>query len=333
MSQSEENQDDYSLVVLSKVNPERELPTDIYLLLDGKFIKFKEKGDYISAKKYDYFISKGLTNLYIKNDELMDFLAWISETNQNEIESLIDATDESNRETFEKNEQVRERVYETFLGKEINEEVVDKLQSNVSEFIEHVREDSLTAEAIQALSLRDKNIVDHSVNVANLSVYLAMALGYGHQDVLENIYLGSIFHDYGKAKIPRNVLENKDTQKYQQSIVEHPEKSLKIIRKTKGIPEAVYQIIFQHHEQCNGEGYPMGLKGEEINEFAQIVSLANVFHNILEENRHLLYRDQYKMALTFVSKNIGRHWNPKYFPRAMEALNIAFGRPLKSLYD
>ena len=124
-------------------------------------------------------------------------------------EAFVSQAGEETRGFFKRAEGVREKVYDCFFEEELDVEIVEKLQENVSEFVEEINKNPITAQAIQLLADRNSTVADHSVNVANLSVYLAMALGHGHQFILENVYMGSIFHDYGKAKISEDLLTNK----------------------------------------------------------------------------------------------------------------------------
>ena len=318
------NEEDVSEVILSKVDPELELPADVYIKVDNKFIMFRKEGDPFTSEKFDQFISKGMSTVYVKNEDIMDFLEWISESAKKVNEELISEAGEGSREAIEKTAQIKEVVYETFFDQDLNQENVSKIQENVSDFISNIKEDPITVEAINALAKRNATIADHSVNVANLSVYLAMVMGHGHQFILENVYLGSVFHDYGKAKIPESVLNNSSNQMYSQAIQDHPEKSVKIISKSKGIPDPVFQIILQHHEQYNGYGYPAGLEGDEIYDLAAIVSIANTFYNVLEDNPSMRHEEKCKKAIKYIEVNAGRIWNPKFFPRCLEALKFAF---------
>lgn len=324
MSEGQWSEDDFSMVILSKIDPERELPTDIFLKVDNRFIKFKNKGDCISIEKYDLFVSKGVSTIYVLNDEIMDFLSWINDIKQEEVETLVNEVGEENRGFFERAVGTKEKIYEVYFEEELNEEIVASLQSNVEEFVAEIKQNPITAQAIAVLAQKNRTIADHSVNVANLAVYLAMALGNNHQFVLENVYMGAIFHDYGKAKIPEHILNNESNNMFSAAIQGHPEASVRMLRKTKGVPEQVVQIILQHHEQFNGYGYPKGLVGDEIYDLAQIVSIANTFDNILVESKHLNSSDKFKKAIKVIEYDKGKSFNPKFYPRVTEALEIAF---------
>jgi len=310
----------YSEVLLSNINPEKPLPADLFVKIDGKFIKFREKGDPLTTERFDQFISKGVKNLYIASSLIMSFLEWVNESKEKEIEELIQMAGEENRGFFAQEGEVRASVYETFLEQELTNEVVENLQTSVKGFVSNISKNPITAKAIAALADKNSTIADHSISVANLAVYLALVCGHGHQFVLENIYMGSIFHDYGKAKIQAKDLISTDGRLYSQAIQDHPEKSAKMIQKTEGMPPQVINIVLQHHEQFNGHGYPAGLAGEDVYELAQIVSIANVFDNTLKENAKQPVAERVKRAIKVIEYDKGKNWNPKFFPRVTDAL-------------
>ena len=166
-------------------------------------------------------------------------------------------------------------------------------------------------------------MANHSINVANVSVYLAMALGYSHHDLLENIYLGALFHDYGKAKIPSFLLENKNSVAYKQAMNKHPSEGAKIAASSNKLHNQALSIVLQHHEQWDGKGYPKALKGDDIYKPAQIVAMANIFDNIVEENKKKP-KEMYKKAIKVIEYDKGKMFNPALIERVVEALNIVY---------
>jgi putative nucleotidyltransferase with HDIG domain len=324
MENGEQGSESYSEVILSKVDPEKPLPTDIYLKVDKKFIKFKSKGDPIGTEKFELFISKGVKNVFILSDEIMDFLAWLNDSKEIDEDTFVRGAGEQSRGFFQRSQDFKEKIYEVFFEDDLNETIVEALQDNVSDFVENIKENPITAQAISLMLNKNQGVADHSVNVANLSVYLGMALGHGHQFVLENLYMGAIFHDYGKLKIDPKILENNNNRLYSQAVQDHPITGVKMLRKTQGIPAQVLSIIEQHHEQFNGHGFPNGRAGDDIYDLAQIVSIANVFDNTLTENKQLPVRERNKRAIKVIEIDKGKQWNPKYIPRVLEALTIAF---------
>lgn len=324
MEETNTPDDDFSLVILSKVDPERELPTDVYIYVDKKYIKFKSEGDQIGTEKYEYFLSKGVKNIYIRADEIMNFLSWINEGIQEDESSYIAEAGEESRGFFQRGTEFKQKIYEVYFEEELSPKIVTELKENVSSFVDEIKKNEITGKAVAFLLSKNSSVADHSVNVANLSIFIGMVLGYGHQFVLENLYMGAIFHDYGKLKIDPKVLENAENRMYSHAIQEHPLTGAKMLNKNEGFPTQVLTIIEQHHEQFNGHGYPKGLAGDQIYELAQIVSMANIFDNTLTESKSLPKIEKYKKAIKVIEYDSGKNWNPKFIDRVVEALNLAY---------
>lgn len=178
---------------------------------------------------------------------------------------------------------------------------------------------------IGKLKTLNTSLADHSVNVANFAVYLAMVQGIGDQKTLELVYLGALMHDYGKAKVPPQVLENPSSIKYSQAIQDHPARGAGMMRKIDQIPETVARIVEQHHEQFNGKGYPAGMHGDKILDLAKIVCMANLYDNMLEQNKMKPQVERHRLAIKFIEYDKGKHFDPEFVERAIEGLKLAFG--------
>ncbi len=118
----------------------------------------------------------------------------------------------------------------------------------------------------------------HSVNVAVLALIMGMALGYD-QLSLKNLATGALLHDVGKTLIPEELLHKVSPAEHEESseITQHTTLGFEILRKIEGVSLLSAHVALQHHERMNGGGYPRGLKGEEIHEFARIVAIADVY--------------------------------------------------------
>lgn len=113
----------------------------------------------------------------------------------------------------------------------------------------------------------------------------------------ENLKLlrwGAYFHDIGKLKIPLEILNKpgKLTHHEWEIMKTHSAKGADIMRahKVKWLKDAAF-IVEQHHERYDGEGYPLGLKGDEISIEAAIVSVVDAYDAMTTER-------VYKQALT-----------------------------------
>ncbi|MCO4792497.1 MAG: HD domain-containing protein [Bacteriovoracaceae bacterium] len=324
------NEELYEAVPLKKFDPEKALCSDLYLKINNKYLKYRFNGDAITSEKYDLFLSKNVAEVFVLKEELETVLSWLDAAKQETIEEMVEEVGEENRELVEQREEIKEILYETFADEELNSRSVEVLQHQSKEFVALASEDKINKAIIAKLTKFNSSVADHSVNTANISVYLAMCCGFGAQYDLENIYMGALLHDYGKAKIPANILENKTNVRYSQAIQDHPNKGVGMIKKMKNIPEEVQMIVVQHHEQWNGNGFPKGLKEEGIYKFAMIVSMANIFNNIVEDEMQKKAMKEpnvevYRKAIKVIEYDKGKQFNPEYIERACDGLKLSFG--------
>ena len=212
----------YVAVPLGKIIPDSLLVTDIYLKINEKFIKYKERDDELPVEKYDLFISKNVKEIFVHKDDFPFFMDWLTNAKQQVVDEITEKVGEEHRDLVEQREEVKETVFQTFADESLNNKNVQVLQDQTKKFIELVKEKKVPQAILAKLTSHSPSIADHSVNVANIAVYLGMVLGHGHSFTLECLYLGGIFHDYGKAKIPANILEDRSHVLYDQKMKEHP---------------------------------------------------------------------------------------------------------------
>ena len=126
---------DYSEVMLAKVNPEAELPADVFIFLNGKHVKFKQKGDVLGREKYDLFMAKNVKSIFVEAEHVLEFLEWLNDTKAEDIEDMVKEAGEDNRELIEDSMEMKEMVYEVFSDEKLTPEKVTKIQEHVEDFV------------------------------------------------------------------------------------------------------------------------------------------------------------------------------------------------------
>lgn len=117
----------------------------------------------------------------------------------------------------------------------------------------------------------------HSMNVALICNVFAKWLGLAGNDI-ETLTLGALLHDIGKLKIPDNIIKKPDKlSPAEYNIIKTHSLQGYNILKGKNVDESVRQIALMHHERCDGSGYPLGVTGEKITNYAKIVAIADVY--------------------------------------------------------
>ncbi len=119
---------------------------------------------------------------------------------------------------------------------------------------------------------------EHSVNVAILSGVIGKWMGITGQELRDLIFAG-LMHDIGKSQIPVEIL-NKPGKllPHEMDVMKmHTNKGYYLLRELPQVPPVVLWAVLQHHERMDGSGYPLRLKGENIHNFARIISVADIY--------------------------------------------------------
>lgn len=126
---------------------------------------------------------------------------------------------------------------------------------------------------------------NHSKRVGYYAYIMSKEMGYSNQESKDNA-IAAITHDLGKKDISQEVLNKPDklTEEEFKEIQRHPEAGYQALLNanldstfTPIQKEKMLQIALCHHEKVNGEGYPRGLKGNEIPMEANLVCLVDAF--------------------------------------------------------
>ncbi|TVM00016.1 MAG: hypothetical protein CV087_15965 [Candidatus Brocadia sp. WS118] len=123
------------------------------------------------------------------------------------------------------------------------------------------------------------NVSNHSVNVAVMGLLFGQYLGIPASDLL-SLGSGLLFHDIGKMKIDSRILKkefDEVTKIEKEMLQKHPDMGFVLLSSTGNFPREASLVARQHHEQYNGEGYPYGLKGEEIHYYSRIARILDEF--------------------------------------------------------
>lgn len=125
-------------------------------------------------------------------------------------------------------------------------------------------------------SLKD-SVYTHCVNVALISRRLGRWLKFSPEE-LDLITLAGALHDIGKLKIPDDILNKpgKYTDEEFALVKKHTKFSYDLLRALPLNPH-IRAAALSHHERCDGSGYPSGLKQDEIDDYAGIVAIADVY--------------------------------------------------------
>jgi hypothetical protein len=171
----------------------------------------------------------------------------------------------------------------------------------------------------QAVETKDWYTRGHSERVSRGSAMIAREMGMRGRRV-EAIRSAGMLHDVGKLGVPTTVLQKDGalTREELAVIQLHPMRGLTILREIGFLDEALAGIM-HHHERMDGSGYPMGLAGAEIPEFARVIAVADAF-DAMTSNRSYREARSIEEAVADLRKWSGTQFDPALVEAFIAAL-------------
>ncbi len=157
----------------------------------------------------------------------------------------------------------------------------------------------------------DDSIYAHSLNVALICRIMGEWLQFSKKDV-ELLTLCGMLHDIGKTALPQELL-NKPGRYTEEEYALVKQHTLLGYKMLKDLPVDIHvkRSALMHHERGDGTGYPQGLKNEEIDPFAQIVAIADVYDAMTAARTYRAPLCPFQVIDAFEKEGLQKY-NPRY---------------------
>jgi len=157
------------------------------------------------------------------------------------------------------------------------------LKSTADEIVTDVIGNGHLALGFQDLRTSDNYLAAHSVNVAVVCALVGLAMGYTVPQ-LHELTLGALVHDLGKATLslpmgPEGVLKPEG----QALMRTHTTLAWELLSKESSFSFVSAAVALQHHERFAGGGFPRGVQGREIHEYARICAIADWYDTLTSD--------------------------------------------------
>jgi diguanylate cyclase (GGDEF)-like protein/putative nucleotidyltransferase with HDIG domain len=201
------------------------------------------------------------------------------------------------------------RSYRLYIGRlETEKDRVEQEKTHVEEMNAlHIRTIETLALAIEA---KDQTTRDHLSRVQHYAVEIGKEMGLT-EDELNGLRAASLLHDIGKLAVPEHIITKpgKLTPQEFEKMKIHPVVGAEILEQVN-FPYSVAPIVKAHHERWDGNGYPLGLAGEEIPLGARILSAVDCLDALASDRqyRRALPLDQ---AMAVVLDESGKSYDPR----------------------
>ena len=155
---------------------------------------------------------------------------------------------------------------------------LQEIRNVVSTLLDGILEHQAAMVSLIQMRRFDPNLASHGVDTG----VLAMAIGQEHgcdPPQLKLVGLAALIHDIGQLRLPLNLIRKVQlfTRQEHKLMQAHCEMGMAILNKFPDIPNESKGMVLEHHERLDGSGYPKGLRGNEISELTQILSIADTY--------------------------------------------------------
>jgi len=275
-------------VRISDLDSEIEFDFDIFIYLNAnkKILLYSGKNSKLTAKQVQNFKDHNVQNLYVRRTDKLAFHHFIK-SKLNETSNGKFTSDAARRE------EMKQKIKELFVGffdsshfdYDRSQEVLKAGKKVIGKFILETEPMVDIFEQTRAPTRDFANNYDHATNVSIFSTMFAIALSLPDVGAAT---IGGLLHDIGLSLLPVEFykLPFDSLTAAQKSIYcTHPMSGAGYLRnKNLAAADIVYSIIQQHHENFDGTGYPLGIKGEEIHILARLCQIADQFDYLLNGN-------------------------------------------------
>lgn len=162
------------------------------------------------------------------------------------------------------------------------------------------------------------SVFAHAINVALISRTLGKWLKMSEAD-LDTLTLAGLLHDIGKNKIPPEILNKpgKYTDEEFELVKKHPVLGYQMLLPYNQIDPRIKNATLLHHERCDGSGYPHGFSGNDIDDFAQIIAIADVYDAMTAARTYRAPLCPFQVIAAFENEGLQKY-NPKFILTFLE---------------
>jgi putative nucleotidyltransferase with HDIG domain len=295
------------------------VPVDLFIRLgDEKFIMVSRAGSTSDVAQFRKFQNREVEYVYVERKEYYKLthqsitIAGIA-LSKREFDDSKRATliSSAARSIFRQLDSVGLDLEIYGHAKQITEAVIGLAEAH-----------SNLAALFNSLAKFPDQIVAHSVAVSSISTLIAEGMGFQKRATLEKIALGGLLHDIGMKALPLALISKpiaSMTAEELQIYETHPYKGAQMLISLGVVPDDVVSIVYEHHENSIGQGFPQRLRDVKMHPLARVVALADAYATLIIANPNCPVPKNPREALMYIEHTLGIPFNRDAF-RALKKI-------------
>jgi len=241
-------------------------------------VLYRRRGVAVTGRHLKHLAESGVRHLYVKKDDTGKYRRYL-QANLDEIlsNSQVDMATKAGA-VYESAQSMVEDVW----ADPDNPATIERARAFVEHSVAHFMGSRGALYHFIVTMSHDGDTYSHCVNVCMYSMAMAGRIEMS-VDSVGALGTGALLHDIGLTRIDRDIVDKQDferTSMEREIYRGHPELGVEILRSGRTLPEEVYRVVREHHERCDGSGYPARLARNDIHVLARIAAVADVFDSL-----------------------------------------------------
>lgn len=286
----------HSALTLESLKVGEYLFFDIYIKRDNNYLIIIESGTVLTQALYEKLLKQ--KRLFIKKEDLHRQKLTCSS-----LKHYITKSQNNIEKTLEFLYTINEKIFAEYLHSNNNKIDIVCVNALVESIIYLISKDKGYLKKAIPYFVNKHELATHSLHVAIYSITIGSSYNLDIKQLLK-LGISGLLHDVGLKKIDNSIIhkDSKLTLVELETIQQHPSHSVEILKHNSIHDPYIINGIMHHHENYDGTGYPNALIGDDISDFASIISIADVFDALTNARPN---REAYKSfkALTIMMKD------------------------------
>lgn len=270
-------QQNYFKVKLTTLHPACPLTFSVYVGIGKHYTLYFHKNTKVDIKKIQSIMAKGNENdFFVLEKEWKAYQQYVHDILNSDTVSNVEKAHILKYSSYA----LVEKIYEQ---PNINE-ALNESKPLIRNFMSLMQKDSDSMSQMLSISGHDFYTYSHCLDVSIYSLGLGRILGLREAE-LEILGVAALWHDIGKRNIDLKLLHKIEplTPEEVSQVQQHTHYGLAILSKNPQAPDEAKAVVFEHHENYGGTGFPQQLAGEEIHPFSRIVTICDTYDSLITQ--------------------------------------------------
>jgi putative nucleotidyltransferase with HDIG domain len=272
--------DEYVPIRVSTLRGDQKIDFDAYLKINDKFVHYVRKGDSFEGERLQRLKAKKLKKMFILPTHEEGYRQYLHKNIEMAYDKNSGKSMQTRAEIVQGNQQSQT---EAVMENPENEAVYNDAKDAASKFVNFIMNEDAAIGHILGINNVDQNIAHHGVTVSTLANALAKRLGMTDPKQMQLLTLGALLHDFDHFHSGLHIARPlKDFTADELKVYKnHPTAGAQKVQDKKHFDQSVLNIIAQHEEYVDGNGFPNNIPESKMDPLAVIVSSCNALDRMI----------------------------------------------------